>query len=40
MQIKRNISINLGYIDIFRTKVLAFLEKVCTFAAVNVDKNK
>jgi hypothetical protein len=40
MQIQRNISINLGYIDIFRIKVLAVLEKVCTFAAVNVDKNK
>jgi hypothetical protein len=40
MQIKRNISINLGYIDIFCIKVLAVLEKVCTFAAVNVDKNE
>ena len=40
MQIKRNISIDLGYIDIFCIKVLAVLEKVCTFAAVNVDKNE
>ena len=40
MQIKRNISIDLGYIDIFCIKVLAVLENVCTFAAVNVDKNE
>ena len=40
MQIKRNISINLGYIDFFCIKVLAVLEKVCTLAADNVGKYK